>query len=181
MKYILFILFCFLTLQINAQTDTIVRTLPVIEEIQPNKEKYISSEYINSYTRAIIRLKDNSVLHVNQITTHNNDVMVEYDPKKVPLNPIYKIRVENIRDVRFKRGAFVKGMLAGAVIGAVIGALYLKSTDHYRENGIRRSLYAVSGVITLGLTGGIIGSVFIKKRFIINGDRDKMNNILRRM
>ncbi len=180
MKYILFILFSFYTLQINAQTDTIIKTSPQLEKIQPDKEKYISSDYYNSYIRAIIGLKNHSVLHVNQITTHNNDVLVEYDPQKIPLNPIYNIQVENIRYVKFKRESFVKGMLAGTFIGAVIGSFYLKFTDEERSN-FRRTLYVVSGIITFGLTGGIMGSAFIKKKFIINGDRDKMNKIIRLM
>ncbi|HUS03111.1 MAG TPA: hypothetical protein VMY77_15340 [Chitinophagaceae bacterium] len=180
MKYILFILFSFLTLQINAQTDTIIKPPPQQEKIQHDKEKNTGSDYYNSYTRAIIGLKDHSVLHVNQITTHNSDVMVEYDPKKLPLNPIYNIKVENISYVKFKRGTFVKGMCAGAVIGAMIGGLYLKINSDER-NSLRRTLYVVSGIITLGLTGGIIGSVFIKKKFFINGDREKMDSIIRRM
>lgn len=167
-------------MHINAQTDTIIKTISPAEKIQANKEKYTGSDYYNSYTRAIIGLKDQSVLHVNQITTHNNEVQVEYDQQKIPLNPIYNIPVENISYVKFKRGSFVKGMWVGALIAAAIGSLYSKSTNN-ETGSLRPMLYVVSGIITFGLTGGIIGSAFIKRKFIINGDRERMNKIIRRM
>lgn len=180
MKFLMLFLFCFCNIKIKAQTDSITKPILQVEIIPPDKEREIISDYYNSYTRAIIGLKDHSVLRVDQITTHNNDVMVEYNKKKIPLHPLYNIPVENISYVKFKSGSFVKGMLAGAFIGAIIAAVYGKSTNEDAKS-IRKSLYVTLGIIPLGLTSGIIGSIFIKKTFIINGNREKMNKVIRRM
>lgn len=79
-----------------------------------------SLTYFNSYSKALIGLKDQTVLRFTQVTTHNNDVTVEYNSKKTPLQPIYNIRVENIKYISFRRNAFLKGMLAGASLGLLL-------------------------------------------------------------
>lgn len=182
MKYIFLFLSCFCHFEIKAQTDSINITKhnKQLENNSTSTAEDINYDYYNSYTRAIIVLKDHSVLHVEQITTHNNDVMVEYKKNKIPLHPIYNLRIENIKYITFKRGTFVKGMLAGSFLGLLIAGFYAKSAED-NSIRIRRSLYVTLGIIPLGLTGGIIGSIFIKKRFMINGDREKMNNIIRHM
>ena len=183
MKYILLFTFSFCSLEINAQTDSIITkvTSQIIET---------DSGYYNSYTRAKIGLKDQSVLYVNQITTHLNEVSVEYDPKKIPVNAIYTIPVEQITFIKFKRGSFIQGLVAGAVIGGFLGAVvggvsyrydFSKTEEDNKESKeLRKVLYGAGGAVPLGLLGSLIGPIVIKKTFYINGDREKMNKIMKK-
>ena len=164
MKRLLLLVCCFSYVAVMGQ----------VEGLTPD-----SLAYFNSYSKALIGLKDQTVLRVNQITTHNSDVTVEYNPKKTPLHPIYNIRVENIKYISFRRNAFVKGMLAGASLGLLILKLAIQGNDD--PGASRNAGYVLLGTIPLTVTGGILGSIFIKKTFRINGDKQKLFKIMKRM
>ena len=190
MKYIVIFLIClYKEEQIKAQTDSAIITKPLapVEKTQPDIDKFIS-DYYTTNTKAIIGLKDHTVLYVDRITSHLNEVMVEYDPKKIPLNPKYIFHVENVRYIKFTRGAFVKGLVAGAIIGAILGNIHGESSYNYdftkskddneEAKNVRKYIFGALGAIPFGLSGGFIGSIFIRKIFIINGDRGKMYKVV---
>lgn len=97
------------------------------------------------------------------------------------------IRIDQIQTVRIKRNSFWLGFAAGAVIGYFggYGAGYITyHGSEYNEDDSRRFRSIKSGLITAApssIAGGLIGAILIRKRFIIQGKKEKilrLNNLL---
>ena len=92
------------------------------------------------------------------------------------------ISATDIRFIRIKRRGLQKGLAYGAVIGGIVG--YVVGNATYNDNSsydddsskqqLRSWAGAIVGVAPGAFVGGIIGGIFTKRRFKIEGDKEKL-------
>lgn len=113
--------------------------------------------------------------------TYKNDVRA-MDKKVVPSLDIRRIKV--------RRQSFASGALVGGAVGFGLGYLggiisydydYSQSDDENdSDKNVQGLVYGLGAAIPTALVGGFAGGIFIKKRFRINGDLEKLQTVLHR-
>ena len=114
--------------------------------------------------------------HATHITDSSLSIYVMNDSGEI----IYtNINVTEIRKIKIKKNAFLKGLIIGAGIGGITGyeiGEVTYSDDNYMEDENAKEARAIAGAVIIGIPcaviGGIVGSVVIKKTFIINGSKE---------
>lgn len=161
----------FLSLFTNAQ-DT-VKYKPVVFKIRA-----VQSTTTTGYLSAI----SDSALFISSTS-------VSFNPLTSFVTQDRQVDYENLREVYLSRkGSAVRGLVTGAVVGAVSGAIIgLASGDDYKKNDGGWCLFCmttgqkvVGYGILFGTTGSLVGVVVgatARKKFIINGNRNRLQDI----
>jgi hypothetical protein len=98
------------------------------------------------------------------------------------------VPVTDIKLLRENNHAFTKGASFGAIVGFGLGYLagYLSYNDKFNiteeDNNDRQknrgTLFGLGGIIPGGIAGALVGGIVLRKRFYINGSKDKLKTTL---
>lgn len=162
-----------------------------------------SPPFIQYPVKGYVVLNNDQRVMIRGLSFAGTDSVLLYQPGTNQLNGAYTFkddirtmptRVVPIADLKLlkaNRQSFLNGALTGGVIGFGLGALlgYLTYNDKFdltdEENKDKRSsrafLTGLAGSVPTGLVGGMAGGVFIKKRFPIRGQQEKLRTTLNRL
>jgi uncharacterized membrane protein YfcA len=132
--------------------------------------------YFSSADKAKVYLNNDSVINGSLMSIQNNMLVIRSNVMNERA-----ISIDNIQMIKVKRQSFWMGFAAGALAGYFggygVGYVTYKAKGLDDDDRDRRGHSIVSGFVTAAptsLLGGLIGALVIKKKFIINGNRNKM-------
>lgn len=139
--------------------------------------------------KAIVHFGNDSVLSGKIIAIKDDYVLLSEKISGNNYNPDYRsIEFTQIKTMKIKRNKFLFGLGAGALVGGLIGygigALTYEYDNSSSESSNKESKNlrgwagaAIAGVPS-ALLGALIGSVAIRVRFNIDGDKNKMKKMV---
>jgi len=101
---------------------------------------------------------------------------------------IQNISIANIKMIRNNNHALTKGGTAGIFIGFGLGYLLgyatyedkfdLTDEENIEDRKSRGALFGFGGMVPTGIMGAFLGGIILRKRFIINGEKQKLTKAL---
>jgi hypothetical protein len=150
--------------------------------------------------KGYVVLNNNNRLMIRGLSYADSSHVLLYHPGTNQINGGYTFKddirtmttqtvpIINLKLLKAERQSFLKGATTGGLLGFGIGALlgFITYTDADdltdKENKDKRSTRAFLGGVVAGVpagvVGGMAGGLFIKKRFAINGQKDKLTKTL---
>ena len=185
MRAVLIVLLLFLLLQTSAQTDS------------------VAVRYIQYKVKGFVALNNRERIYFDGVTVdkYNNVVLFQPGPNITNGSYAYKndVSVMNkrivpsseIRKVKVKRQSFASGALVGGAAGFGLGYLGglisydydFTQTDDENDSDkrVQGLVYGLGAAIPTALVGGFAGGIFIKKKFRINGELEKLQTVLHKV
>jgi hypothetical protein len=164
-----------------------------------------NSHFIQYRFKGLVLLKNDEKLKINGISFLDPDSVGLYSTRVEQLNTIMpkkidsfkyrgtnmylqNISIADIKMVRNNNHALTKGGTAGIFVGFGLGyllghATYEDKFDLTREENSekrnnRGALFGLGGMVPTGITGAFLGGIILRKRFIINGEKQKLTKAL---
>ncbi len=157
------------------------------------------SNPLTSMPKVVVRLSNGNTVKGSVTGITDSTIMLDiHDQADEPNTGSYAtptlygsvlLPVKDIKYVRVKRNAFLSGFAIGGLIGYGLGygAGYithkdddLKDYDQNKEDAKARGVgMGIVGAASLGLVGGIIGPVVLRKRFVIDGKKENMQRLIK--
>lgn len=107
--------------------------------------------------------------------TSKNDSFITSTFKTIPIS--------NINTIKVKRHGMLLGLLTGIVLGAIGGyALGAGPRDDYGERNTWTGIKTGAiGAVALAIPGSLIGGIFTKHTFKINGNNEKLQQMMNKL
>ncbi len=150
------------------------------KELQANDR----SLFKENNPKVTIRCMDKSTLsgRLVSITDSAITLMLRHDSSG---EVFQSVPVPQIRYIRIKKNAFWMGAACGAVLGAIVGYSIGKVNTEQNsylnedEDDVVKGLeYAGIAMVPAAVVGSMVGSIWTKRRFRVDGNRKKYEDVL---
>ena len=180
---------------------TILLVLPLLK-LTAQTGSFVSSP-IQYAVKGFVVLTDKKKIFLEGITFLNKDSVVLFSPGTNIIEGAFtykgdvrgmlqqNISVSAIQRLKLKRQSFASGAMVGAGGGFMLGYLagavsykddfYETDEDNDQMRNARALIFGFASALPTGLAGGIVGGLFIKKRFRINGDQERLEKVLNKI
>ena len=180
-------------------------TIILFQSVFAFSQNLDTSHFIQYRFKGYILLNNDEKLKINGISFLNPDSVGLYSTRVEQLNTIMpkkidsfryrgtnmyiqNISIANIKMIRNNNHALTKGGTAGIFIGFGLGYLLgyatyedkfdLTDVENIENRKSRGALFGFGGMVPAGITGAFLGGIILKKRFIINGEKQKLTQAL---
>lgn len=165
----------------------LLQNLPILA--QGNKDP----NFIQFPFKGKVRLHNTESIKVTGLSYKNADSVNLFLKNPVLDNSnvahsMIPIAINNINQLSENKHAFSKGAAIGLLLGYGAGYLfgwasYKDKNDYSDEDNsssarTRGALFGIGSAIPAGLAGALLGGIFIRKRFTINGEQKKLTTAL---
>ncbi|HEX5153514.1 MAG TPA: hypothetical protein VFW07_18825 [Parafilimonas sp.] len=161
MKLFFFILFMATGTHILAQNAN--DTLQTVYYLPGNVNITISLLNKSSVTGDVWRFTDSSLMIYGRTSTGN--IIFKY------------FNYSEIRSIKIKRYAFLQGMAAGFAVGSLIKVPEQNAYTDYYSTNTKAQMQVLAATAASTLIGGMVNTTIKKKRFKINGSKQKFQPV----